>query len=475
MRLSIRLALLVFLVEAIILGFFAIIVYLYCRYAFLENFDFALQANAESLATLVEYDSEDGMELEFADEVMRRFSREKRPDLFAVMLDNGKLLEKSRFLEQLPPFVHDQSNKMYFQDFTNNGHPYRGILLPVSRQVDENPEQKFLIRVLFASSTHQLDENLEGIEIFLAWFFGAGLLLSGLLAGLVSWRGLAPLRRLARETANINEESLSQRLPVDYLPRDLIPVASAVNDLLERLEKAFEREKRFSSDAAHELRTPVTTLKSGIQAALLTSPDREEDRRVLGDLLTDVERLEALCDSLLILSREETVKRESRMILKDWIHEIRNAMQSLQKAAQKNEMRISAHFPENPPENLFIIADTISTRRIAMNLIDNAIRHCPEGSEIRIEIILNESDACLAVKDNGSGVNKEDEPYLFQRFFRADKSRTRATGGFGLGLAISKSLARMHGGDISYQPINPHGSEFKWRCFMEGKHPAVNE
>jgi signal transduction histidine kinase len=465
-RLSLRLAILVFLVEAILLVSFAVFVYFYCRKVFFENFDFALQANAESLATLVEED-EGGMDLEFVDEIMRRFSREKRPDLFAIFLENGTLLEKSLSLVEIPSFVHDNSQKMHFSNFRNHRDHYRGVVLPVSREMGENPEQKLFIRVFFASSAHELEEELKEIAEFLAWFFGAGLLLSGLLAGLVSWRGLAPLRRLARDTEKIREDSLFQRLPLDYLPGDLIPLADAVNNLLFRLEKAFEKEKRFSSDAAHELRTPVTTLKSGIQAALLTSPDSEEDRRVLGDLLVDVERLEALCDSLLLLAKGQTSMQESEISLADWIEEIRDTMESLQAMAEKNETQLAGTFPDNPPPENFIKTDSMSTRRIAMNLVDNAIRHCPKGSKISVEVVIKEGEAFLIVKDDGPGVSEEDESCLFQRFFRADKSRTWITGGLGLGLAISRTLARLHSGDIFYNPVKPHGSSFSWRCIIK--------
>lgn len=472
MRLSLRLALLVFLVEAILLVSFAIIVYFYCRKVFFENFDFVLQANAESLATLVEEDEdgaeveehEGGAKLEFADEIMRRFSRKKRPDLFAIILENGSILEKSLYLEKMPSFVYDNSQKMHFSDFRNQGRHYRGVVLPVSREVGENRERKFLIHVFFASSTHKLEEELKEIAEFLAWFFGAGLFLSGLLAGLVSWRGLAPLRRLARDTGKIGEESLFQRLPTDYLPRDLISMAKAVNDLLDRLEKAFEREKRFSSDAAHELRTPVTTLKSGIQAALLTSPDAEEDRGVLRELLEDVDRLEALCDSLFLLAKGQTFMEESEISVMDWIEEIRNTLESLQALAEKSETQLTGNFPDNPPSEILMRTDSVSTRRIAMNLIDNAIRHCPNGSKISVEVVIKEGEAFLIVHDDGHGINPEDESQLFQRFFRADKSRTRSTGGLGLGLAIGRTLARLHGGDIFYDPVKPHGSRFTWRC-----------
>ena len=476
MRLSLRLAILIFLVEALLLGAFAVTIYFYCRKVFYDSMDFALQANAESLATLVEKEEdEDRYELEFAGEVIRRFSRKKRPDLFAIILKNGNVFEKSRYLEKVPPFEYNNAQNMHFNNFRNKGHHYRGVLLTVEREVEHRPDQKFLVRVFFASSTHQLREDLEEIAKFLGWFFGVGLFLSGFLAGIVSWRGLGPLRRLAKETGKIRADSLDRRLPTHHLPRDLIPLAEAVNDMLNRLETAFEREKHFSADAAHELRTPVATLKSGIQAALLAPPDAQTERRVLRELLVDVERLESLCDSLLLMAKEQISEKKYGLSVSDWIKEIQNTLESLQPFAVENESCIKENFPENIPPGLVMKTDALSTRRITMNLLDNAIRHCGTQTTISVEIGIEEAEGILIVQDEGPGINPEDARRLFQRFFRADKSRTRATGGLGLGLAISRTLARFHGGDVLYSAINPHGSRFTWRCVIKNPRPETGK
>jgi len=472
MRLSIRLALLVFLGQALILGTFAATVYFYCRKVFYDSLDFALEANAESLATLVEKeDVGEHPELEFADEVMRRFSRKKRPDLFAVIINDGQLLEKSKSLEKIPPFVHHSDNKKRFQNFRNRGRHYRGVVLSLSRKMEKNPDRTFQVRVFFASSTHPLGEELEDIAEFIAWFYSVGLLISFLLAGLISWRGLAPLRRLALETGKIRAESLDRRLSSRQLPRDLVPLAGAVNNLLERLETAFERERQFSSDAAHELRTPVTTLKSGIQAALLAPPDSRADRRVLRDLLVDVERLEGLCDSLLLMARETANGNTPELAVTEWIEEIRNTMEGLEALAEENGSRIVGKFPDQIPEGLFMKTDASCTRRIAMNLIHNAIAHCGKGTTVRVEVDSGESGGHMIVRDDGPGIDPEDVYHLFQRFFRADQSRARTTGGFGLGLAISRTLARIHEGEIQYSPEPPHGSRFTWHCVGSIRHP----
>jgi len=471
MRLSVRLALLVFLVETCILGLFATTVFCFSRKLYYDSLDFALQSNAEALASLVEEEDEgDGPELEFADEIMRRFSRLERPDLFAIILENGSVLEKSASLDPIPPFVMKTSTGVQFRDFENRGNKYRGIILSFERRVEENPNRKFHIRVFFASSDHMIRKQVESILKFLIWSVSAGLLLSALLAYVVSLRGLAPLRRLARDTGGIHEGALSQRLCDECLPHDLAPLAGAMNDLLSRLEKAFEREKRFSCDAAHELRTPVATLKSGIQAALLSNSNPDDCIHVLRELLDDVERLESLCDSLLVTTKEQGAgDGRDGISLAEWAGEIHKSLEHMLPLADMKNIRLTCKVPLDQYPNIFLNTNRPSTHRILNNLVDNAIRHNNPGTSICVHVEISENMVFLRVEDDGSGIISEDLECLFERFHRADKSRSRDSGGQGLGLYISRTLARTFDGDILYQPAEPHGSSFIWKCRIFGR------
>ena len=464
LRLSIRLALLVFLVEALLLGSFALVIYYFCENQFYQSFDNALQANAEAIATLIEKD-EEGLELEFADEVMQRFSRKKRPDLFAVILPGGAILEKSSSLDELPMAISEEENRIRFGDFRFMKQIYRGIVIPVVRGTDEANESsggKSGVSVFFGACTHDIEEQLEEITEFLLWFFSAGLVISGLLAGLVVWRGLAPLRRLTRATGTIGENTLNQRLPVDGLPPDLMPLTRAMNALLDRLERAFERERRFSADAAHEIRTPVATLKSGIQAALLNPPNEQEDRKTLQDLLEDVHRLEDLCNSLLLVASGQIDSSRDGMEVEGWIGDVESALESLRPLAESHLSHLEYSIPDSFPKNIKVRADSTSTRRVVTNLVDNAIRHGGTEKKIAVRVECDESAILLIVEDDGPGVSKEDIPRLFERFFRVDQARARSKGGTGLGLAICRSLVEAWGGDIRYEPIAPHGSRLVW-------------
>lgn len=470
LRLSVRLALLVFAVEALLLGGFAVVVYYFCEEKFYQSLDSSLQANAEAIASLLEDEGEESLEFELEDKISQRFSRKKRPDLFAVILPGGEILNKSDSLVALPDWLDEKTYRVQHGDFLNERKPYRGISLPVTRkrsEPDKSITEDYCASVFYAVSTHDIEEQLEEIAEFLFGFFSAGLILSGLLAGLVVWRGLTPLRRLTRAMGTIGENSLDRRLPVHGLPPDLMPLTQAMNALLARLEGAFERERRFSADAAHELRTPISTLKSGIQAALLNPPSAIEDRRALDDLLEDVNRLEDLCDSLLLVASCRVDSEREGMDAEDWMGEVESALELLRPLAESRQSHLSLLTPESPLLNAIVRTDSASTRRIVTNLVDNAIRHGGSGTQISVRVASDGWEVRLTVEDNGPGVSPEDVPRLFERFFRADRARARTSGGTGLGLAICLSLAEAWGGGIRYEPVKPHGSRLVWRLALD--------
>jgi len=459
LSLTLRLALLVFLIEIVLLGGFAIAVYLHAESRFRASFDSVLRANAEAISTLVE-DDEGTLELESAAEVVARHSRKARPDLFAVIRKDGTVLEKSRELDDVPGFAWKTVDQPVVRDLEHRDRPYRAILLPVVRESPERPGREIRVHVFFAASTHDLDAQRADLARILVWFGLNGLWVSMVLAAIVAWRGLAPLRRLARDTAAIGEDSLDRRLDTARLPREVSVLAESLNALLARIESAFDRERRFSSDAAHELRTPVATLKSGIQAALLESPDAGRDRRALESLLDDVERLEDLCDALLLVASHQANGAETEIDPEDWSIEIEAIFRDLKTNGRNEGRGLELQRPDAFPAGLALCTNRAATRRIATNLIENALRH--GGPTVRVEITFPDTGARLTVEDDGPGVPPEDRPRLFERFFRADRARSRSTGGAGLGLAICQSLARASRGEIRYEPVEPRGSRFIW-------------
>lgn len=461
--LSLRIALLVFVGGACLLGGFAFTAFAISRGLARSAFDDVLRARAEALASLVEDDEhEDELELESAAEIAARFAGKRIPDLFAVTAADGRVVARSQSLADLPRPGTLDPGAAVFAELMHGGERYRGIRLAVERDSEERHGQGFVVQVFFAAATHELTARLDDLAGKLLWLTLTGLVICAALAGVVAWRGLAPLRRLADETHEIGGQNLDSRVTAARLPTEVHTVAAAVNGLLDRLGATLDHERRFSSDAAHELRTPVATLKASIQAALLDTADGKRDRETLEELLVDVERLADLCDALLLVASSRAASAASELSAEDWLGEIEAAFRGLTANGHAGSAHVRLVEPAAPPAGLVLATDRAAAGRIAVNLIQNALRHA--GAEARIEIAIHwtATGARLTVEDDGPGVAPEHRERLFDRFYRADRARSRETGGAGLGLAICRALAEAGGGSIEFEAVEPHGARFVW-------------
>ena len=467
LSLRLRIALMLLLAEFLLLAVFATGTFLFTQRRLVKSFDSSLAGNAEALATLVSQETDEGgIEIEFSDNLMERFSRRERPDVFVLLAADGSVIGQSRSLEGIPGWVKPSKSRR-FRDFEAFGKSYRGVLVPARTQLEDGgPDAEGpAITVFFAANRDDLDDDLSDILEFLCIAAGITMVLSIGAAFWIAGHSLAPLRRLAVDTGKIDASSLDRRFDLKTLPPDLRQFAGSFNDLLARIGDSFERERRFSSDAAHELRTPVAVLKSGIQSALLSEPDATKDREALVDLLEDVARIELLCESLLLLGRSEAVDDPvPRISAAELVHQARAVVSSFPDSAAIQliaEGRESGDFR----------ADVATTRRILTNLIDNALRHGGATVLVCVDTGSGMGDAArISVEDDGPGVSADFEPRLFQRFARSDESRARSTGGAGLGLAISKGLAERLGGTLALAASETlRGACFAWRIEAAGE------
>ena len=264
-----RIAFFVFLAELLLLGGFGGGAFYYYRERFQQLFDDTLRANAEAVAAFLEKNSLSGkLELAMPEERENRFIKNKRPDVYAILDKTGGILFSSSNEFKIPKeFTPGQVKDETFMNLRHKRYAYRGVCLRTRLHQDNSPVDYWIV---FAQSRRRLDEDQREIVRGLLWAMGSLLVLSIPLAWGVSYKGLRPLRQVTQEISNVRETTLHHRLKMENLPRDLSPLVRSVNRLLEHLEGAFEREKQFSADAAHELRTPISTLKAGVQAALLS-------------------------------------------------------------------------------------------------------------------------------------------------------------------------------------------------------------
>jgi two-component system heavy metal sensor histidine kinase CusS len=279
--------------------------------------------------------------------------------------------------------------------------------------------------------------------------FGALLLLT-LVVGTIAFaaiaitvtrRGLQPLREMARLVARVRPTHLSERLTQLQWPAEIEPLAAAFDNMLTRLEDSFTRLSQFSADLAHELRTPVANLLGEAQVALTRARSAEEYREIIESSVAECERLSGIVDNLLFLARAEAADRHIQRTMFEGKSAAEKIAAFYEPVAEEQQITISCKGEGK------IYADAMLFARAINNLVENALRHTPPGGSILISLTVGPIQSEISVKDTGCGIPREHLPRIWDRFYRADSSRS--SGGAGLGLALVKSIVDLHGGSAT--------------------------
>jgi two-component system, OmpR family, sensor kinase len=267
---------------------------------------------------------------------------------------------------------------------------------------------------------------------------------------------LLPLDRMALEADHITVDDLSRRLPVMNPHDELGRLAGVFNVTLDRLQGSFDALDRFVADASHELRTPLTTLRSVGEVGLRRSRTVEEYREIIGSMLEEAQRLQLLIQRLLELASAEGGAPD--------VHRTPIRIDEYATACV-NELSILAEYKRQHLElksfPCTVVTDPVLFRQALQNLVDNAIKYSPDDSVIRVNIREQPEAVEISVADEGPGISAENRAHLMERFFRPDRGRGRNSGGFGLGLSITKAYMRVIGGRLDYSPGEPKGSIFR--------------
>jgi signal transduction histidine kinase len=343
------------------------------------------------------------------------------------------------------------------------GHRYRVLQRHAMRIIDRYETNGVGIRrpviVVYAlRSDREWHAVLEGVSFYAVMSLILLCVTTGVLILLLR-RFLAPLKELATEASAIKADSLAFQPPASALHvRELTPLAEALSATMARLRAAFEKEQRFMSDAAHELKTAVAVVRSTIQLLAMRSRPAEEYQRGLDEVLTDNGRVEELVSRMLTLARVSE-RGEAALIEVDLARETEFALKSIASIAEQRGVQIVSSLA--PVTGVQLLRDAAQV--LVSNLVMNAVEHSPQGSEVRVTVRPEPADrrAALEVQDFGSGIAAENLPLVFERFFREDPSRSRETGGVGLGLAICRSIVESAGGAIELQSIKGEGTTVK--------------
>jgi signal transduction histidine kinase len=280
-------------------------------------------------------------------------------------------------------------------------------------------------------------------------------------AGLGAWwlarQALAPVRDIASAAELVTAERLTQRLSVPPVRDEISRLAAVLNAMFDRLDMSFRQAMRFSADASHELKTPLTILRSGIED-LLRSPDlTAADQSAVAELLEQTRRLSAISESLLLLSRADAGRLYLDLHPADVSEVVAECAEDAAIMAGPRAITIETQLPAT---KVVARMDRGRFTQILLNLFDNAVKYNHEGGRIRVQVAEKGNAVCIAVANTGIGIAPEHGTHLFERFYRADPHAE--TEGHGLGLTLARELARAHGGDLLLVSASGEWTEFRF-------------
>jgi heavy metal sensor kinase len=294
--------------------------------------------------------------------------------------------------------------------------------------------------ILVAHDLHELDEVMGRLLLVMTALLPLGLIGAGVGGYALANRALAPVDQITRTAGAISERDLSRRLVVGT-PDELGRLAKTFNALLDRLQQAFERQRRFTADASHELRTPLSIIQALASQKLMRRRPPEEYEQTLRQIDEAAVHMATLVTHLLTLARADvghvSLEREP-LDLTELLEHV---------TAQVGEASGRA-IPVRAPGPVRVVGDPMRLTELFLHLLENAVKYTPAAGSIEVHVSCHGGVAAVAVRDTGLGIPPEHLPHIFERFYRVDKARTRAEGGTGLGLAIGRWIAEAHGGSI---------------------------
>ena len=432
---------------------FAVLVYYAAASIFYARQDELLRSTAETVASAYVQELEEEQSVSKANDVV--LAQMVFPNRYVEVVDaDGRVVAWSSNLAghqlTIPAPALNEANQRGGSFAVVND--LRVAVMPLSK--DSSKQFGYAIvaeplSVIEEGLRHLRRDFLAGVALIL-WFASLG-------GYFLARKSLSPIALMNQQTKRITAENLSAQLDVAN-PRDEVGrLAMTINALLARLDAAFQEQKRFIADASHELRTPLAVLRGETEVALQQERATAEYKESLALIKDEAERLSRIVENLFMLARQpvdapslmsETVR------LDELVTDCARAAQVL--AAQKRlRLTVQGSLPK-----VSMSGDDEMLKRMLLNLLDNAVKYTPAGGEIKIALGSQNGRAQIVVTDTGIGIPAEDQPRIFDRFYRVDKARSRALGGAGLGLSIARWIVEGHGGSLSVESTPGRGSAF---------------
>ncbi|MDA8560885.1 heavy metal sensor histidine kinase [Nitrospinae bacterium] len=362
-------------------------------------------------------------------------------------------IDASKFPLSQEAYADALSGTNSYETFLVDGkHPIRVITMPILR------EKKLVNLVQVGTSLEAVKETLRNLRIFLFTAVPSVLVFATLFARFLARRALKPISKIIKTARDIGQgQEFSQRIPVFKVQDELGQLALTFNEMMDRLENSFAQMRQFSSDASHELRTPLTVLQGQNELVLSKLRDPKEYQEVIISNLEEIKYMSKVLEDLFVLSRSDenqVLLNYKHMDLRDLVEEVCRHAEIL---AEEKDISIVIAFLEQVKIN----GDEVRLRQMVWNILHNGIKYTQPGGELKVSLLEESGFALLSIQDTGIGIPEKDLLFIFDRFYRVDKARSKDEGGSGLGLSICRHIAEAHKGKIEVESKPGLGTRFK--------------
>jgi heavy metal sensor kinase len=347
--------------------------------------------------------------------------------------------------------------RVTFDTLTESGpYPMRVVTIPV----EMGSRIPYLVRV--GAPAEGVDEAIHRVSALLLVLTPSVFIIA--LAGgwILVGRALKPVDEMTRAALSIESRRLDVRLVPPRTDNEIGRLASALNEMIARLDRSFRQTERFTADASHELKTPLTTIRGEAEVALMGELRPEQARATLHSIIEETERLSEIVNNLLLLSRADAdqVRLKHEPISLDQV--AMQAYETTERLAHRKNISLDIA----AMEEITLVGDSLWLHQLITNLLHNAINYTPEGGDVTLSLTRDGDHAVLKVWDTGPGIPPEHLPHIFDRFYRVDSGRSRDQGGSGLGLNIARWVVESHGGTLTAESTPGEGATFTARLPM---------
>lgn len=454
-RLSIGVRLTLWYLAVFALGefVFGLGVWIILRHNLYDMVDDDLETQVEDLRTFLGKQKNDATVAELQEAVNRTYSIEHSGDYLALFAESGEPIYRSAFFEAHPSVLipPDQVKRPNSRSRRMDGRPFRFLF----QKLNVNDH------IYTVEMGIPADDAVETLHLFRSYLLMFAPLLLLVSAGVGYWmsrRALSPVDALVRTAREVGGTNLNSRLQTLKTGDELQRLSDTLNEMLDRIESAFLRVSQFTADASHELRTPVSLIRTEAELALRRSRGEAEYQEALRHILLEAERTTALIEQLLSLARADSGRETVNLQPLNWGQMLGSVLGGWRQVAAIRSMELSVNIDG---QSVFVMGDESLLRRLADILLDNAFKYtsCPGSVHLRME--QKAQSAVMTVRDSGVGIPEGEQNKIFERFYRVDKARSRAQGGSGLGLAIAQWIVAQHHGSIAVESRPGEGALFR--------------